>query len=99
MPALVTVTLALALGSESGARPASAGSCVPAWRVVESPRVGSGQLNSVAARSPDDAWAVGYLNNGAESPLIEHWNGSRWAVMRGPARLGPLAERGCPLTD
>jgi hypothetical protein len=42
--------------------------------VVRSPITG-GDLNSVAATSARNAWAVG--GDGSRA-IIEHWNGSRW---------------------
>ena len=38
------------------------------------------RLNSVAAVSASDAWAVGY---GGKTPLIEHWDGSAWSIVTG----------------
>jgi hypothetical protein len=35
-----------------------------------------GTLNELAARGPDDVWAVGSTNDGG--PLIEHWDGHAW---------------------
>jgi hypothetical protein len=50
------------------------------WRTVAVPP-GMGKnsrLNSVAALSPSNAWAVG----DGTTPVILHWNGHRWAQMR-----------------
>jgi hypothetical protein len=44
------------------------------WVVQHLP-LRSGQLNGVAASSPDDAWAVGFSG---ERPLILHWDGKSW---------------------
>jgi len=42
-------------------------------------------LLSVAVLSSCDAWAVGFQSSGgASSTLIEHWNGSAWAVVSSP---------------
>jgi hypothetical protein len=52
-----------------------------AWAQVPSPSAGliSG-LNSVAAQSPNDAWAVGgvFPAAGPETTLILHWDGTSW---------------------
>lgn len=56
------------------------------------PRVfaGSDNLLAVAASGPADAWAVGgYFITGTsgetELPLIEHWNGRKWRLVKSPA--------------
>lgn len=58
------------------------------FRVVASPTPGTSgaELDAVVALSPTDAWAVG----NRESPLAEHWNGTRWTVtpIPGAPRLG-----------
>src|SRR5262249_46482026 len=44
-------------------------------------------LSSVSVLSPCDAWAVGFdlnLGGGAFQTLIEHWNGSSWALADSP---------------
>jgi hypothetical protein len=42
-------------------------------------------LNSVAATSATNAWAVGsYRNAGVDEPLIERWNGHIWKVVPSP---------------
>src|SRR5215469_16185040 len=38
-----------------------------------------GWLNSVAAVSASDVWAVGISGVGAGGGLISHWNGKRWS--------------------
>jgi hypothetical protein len=51
------------------------------WTKVASPFFGpASALNSVAALSPTDAWAVGGLSpaNGPATTLILHWNGTAW---------------------
>lgn len=55
------------------------------WSVVSSPNAGSSNntLNAVAAISADNVWAVGWYldSNNAMLTLIEHWNGSVWALV------------------
>src|SRR5205085_11202076 len=67
-----------------GAAPAD---CVPgaAWETVAAPDGGSyaNNLYGVTALTANDAWAVGeqYSSSyGSYVPMIEHWNGSTWAV-------------------
>lgn len=60
-----------------------------AWSVVASPKapLDSSTLSGVAAISPTDAWAVGvvYSNSTNEQQtLIEHWNGTSWAIVKSP---------------
>lgn len=64
-----------------------------AWTTVPSPNTkGDNELNAVAASSPDDVWAVGSAHaDGAferTTPLIEHWNGTRWSIVPIPDTLG-----------
>jgi hypothetical protein len=61
------------------------------WQKVPSPNLGSppnGQLESVVALSPSNAWAVGwYSENAGTGPprqLILHWDGAQWASVAGP---------------
>jgi hypothetical protein len=55
------------------------------WTRVATPDpAGGGEFNAVAATSAANAWAVGLVGPGpgvpaATTPLIEHWNGQRWA--------------------
>jgi hypothetical protein len=64
------------------------------WAITRSPNAGPGDnaLESVAAISARDAWAVGYRDaGGAYRSLVEHWDGDRWTVVRLP-RLGGLSD-------
>jgi hypothetical protein len=62
-----------------------------AWTVVPSPSADLGQqLNEVSGSSATDVWAVGWHQSWTgqhgeitNAPLIQHWNGSRWSVVRG----------------
>jgi hypothetical protein len=58
------------------------------WKIVPSANAGrpiNGGLFGVAAVSARDAWAVGSYDTGpADLTLVEHWNGSRWAVVPSP---------------
>lgn len=55
------------------------------WVVVHSPSRGSSSLNSVAATSARNAWAVGSYDTGSGSrTLIEHWNGTTWRIVPSP---------------
>src|SRR3954453_16971703 len=55
-----------------------------AWSVVPSPNPSSGNntLNSVAAISANDAWAVGSSSGG---PIALHWDGSTWSSAAVPS--------------
>ncbi len=58
------------------------------WSIVTSPNptAGGDYLNSVAAISANNVWAVGEYfdqNASSESTLIEHWNGTSWKVISG----------------
>src|SRR5579859_3924011 len=63
------------------------------WSLVTSPGPGeSGGLSGVSAISANDVWAVGYTSvlqrtaggksNTVWKPLIEHWNGRSWSVVK-----------------
>jgi hypothetical protein len=53
--------------------------------------VGAGHstdFQAVAARSPRDAWAVGYYSVASTPvPLLLHWDGTSWAIVSLPAAL------------
>jgi len=60
-----------------------------AWRAVSSPNVPHRFWNAllgVAAVSSKDVWAVGYWetaqSGGPTGPLVEHWNGKTWSIVR-----------------
>jgi hypothetical protein len=48
-----------------------------------------GELESVSADSPSDAWAVGLTGNGQQNPgtLMLHWDGRTWTRVISPAVL------------
>ncbi len=58
------------------------------WSVVKNPRTPStpASLNSIAAVSGNDIWAVGSYEGveGSNRTLIEHWNGSGWSIVNSP---------------
>lgn len=58
---------------------------------TRSPSPGTGFLESVAATSPADAWAVGWDFDG--NPVVLHYNGTDWAraPVRGPGALYDVA--------
>jgi hypothetical protein len=60
------------------------------WQVTPSAPIVSGtdaRVVAVAATSATDVWAVGQLGNtpAVDHGLIEHWNGSAWSRVSGPA--------------
>src|SRR5438270_2029564 len=65
------------------------------WNVVPSPAVRRGMLVDVAAVSATSVWAVGWIDTSASTanrppkPLVEYWNGRRWAVVPTPASTWP----------
>jgi hypothetical protein len=60
------------------------------WRTTPMPHaVGVAELHSVVSVAAGDAWAVGSRSGQSEQfsvthALIEHWDGTRWAVMSQP---------------
>lgn len=91
--AVVFLALAgVAAAAEKGSSVAQP-SCVR-WKFVPSPRLISGEsgwniLNAVAARSPNDVWAVGwhesedrYSND--ELNYAQHWDGRAWSIVPTP---------------
>ena len=58
------------------------------WTVstLPAPSGGTWQLSSVSADSPSDVWAAGYVKgaNGAQHPIVEHFNGTSWSVTQAP---------------
>lgn len=60
------------------------------WSIVSSPNAGDDQgLFGISCPSATDCWAVGgYVIEGSGVPqrtLIEHWNGTAWAVVASPS--------------
>ncbi len=58
------------------------------WSAIPSPNSSSTSngLNSVAAISANDVWAVGSSGiSSRASPLVEHWDGVAWRVVATPA--------------
>jgi hypothetical protein len=66
------------------------------WKLVATPNVGEGtnKLNAVLALAPNDVWAVGFSTpvappkKAATQTLIEHFDGTSWAVVPSP-NVGP----------
>ena len=62
------------------------------WSVVGTPDTRGSSANlvqSVSVVSASDVWAAGYTTGPAgEQPLIEHWDGTSWSVIPGPAISG-----------
>ena len=56
-----------------------------AWSIVPSPNANAtedNELYGVTCLSASDCWAVGEYSNGtADQTLVEHWNGSSWAIV------------------
>jgi alpha-tubulin suppressor-like RCC1 family protein len=71
-----------------------------AWSLVTLPNAGGegSQLQSVAALSAGDVWAVGHTqeSDGAILTLGEHFNGTAWSIAPtpDPGELGPLVDNG-----
>ena len=66
------------------------------WKSAATPNVGEGtnKLNAVLALAPNDVWAVGFSTpvappkQAATQTLIEHFDGTSWAVVPSP-NVGP----------
>jgi hypothetical protein len=66
------------------------------WHLANAPSPSNGGgLNSVTGSGPNDIWAVGFRGPEGWSPefgtLIEHWNGSRWSIVRSPGAKSALS--------
>ncbi|HEY3210151.1 MAG TPA: hypothetical protein VGL18_10235 [Actinomycetota bacterium] len=64
------------------------------WSVIPSPNVPFKLANAVgglAASGPADVWAVGSWegDDTGRTTLIEHWDGSGWAIVESPNRIDP----------
>ncbi len=64
-----------------------------AWTLVDVAQVGikGTELSAVSATGPNDAWAVGYYDDGRPSvrhQLVEHWDGSSWQQVPIPSGTG-----------
>jgi hypothetical protein len=85
--------LMLALVTVAGA-PAGRAESEPAWPLVPSPNVGSGEnrLLGVTALSRRDAWAVGEFgdstSNQPPKTLTQHWDGATWTIVPSPNAVG-----------
>lgn len=59
------------------------------WQIVQSPNPGTryNTLSGVTAISATNVWAVGYFvnDNQVTQTLTEHWNGTRWSVVKSPS--------------
>jgi hypothetical protein len=67
--------------------------CTPAWTIVPSPNVGSGDngFADIDVLAADNAWAVGSsASAGARSTLIQQWNGSSWSIVPSPNGDEPI---------
>src|SRR5688572_25055460 len=78
--------LALAV---AGAGEGSGGRCQFTWAgsAVQPPAWWGGELIAVTATGPDDAWAVGHERDTLTTaiPLREHWDGTSFTLVPGPA--------------
>src|SRR5207249_4320959 len=61
------------------------------WNTVSnmSPIPVDGRFTDVAALSPTDAWAVGYVDEASGQGLALHWNGRDWKGVELPNYSGP----------
>ncbi len=58
----------------------------PYWRLDAAPQAGSAStFNAMKALNATDVWAAGsYVQNGANRPFVDHWNGVTWARLVAP---------------
>jgi hypothetical protein len=86
---MLAATASASVNRTSAAKP----SCVR-WKFVPSPLLIGGDngwniLNAVAARSPNDVWAVGWhdsedQNSSDELTYAQHWDGTAWSIVPTP---------------
>jgi hypothetical protein len=81
------------MGAAVSAQPPAAAVCT-GWTAALTPSLNGSQtvLESVSADSPRDAWAAGVTRGSrGTTPVIEHWNGAKWAVSPSPKLLNEEA--------
>jgi hypothetical protein len=68
------------------------------WQPAPSPAVRGGQLDAISCASPDACWATGgtQAHSGVTGDLIEHWNGSAWAIVTSVAGGLQPQQFSCP---
>ncbi len=82
---------ALGASSPAVAVPGGGGEARAAGAATAGPTVSlpvPGNLNKVAARSADNAWAVGQTSSDSadsDRPILAHWNGRIWRTVSSPA--------------
>jgi hypothetical protein len=93
LTAFVLIAAAIAVpisrnGNHSHAAPLSS---QDSWQVVANPNQNnhnSFNLNSIAAVSANDVWAVGQSYPGSPQTLVMHWDGSSWTTVSSPNPTG-----------
>src|SRR5215467_14305040 len=82
--AAILAASGLAVAAAIGPMPASGST---GWQVFATIAPGNEEVqpNAVTAIAPDDAWAVGPA--GANSDIVEQWNGAGWQQVAVPARV------------
>ena len=59
------------------------------WKIVPNPganpRFYDANLLGITAVSANDIWAVGQSTTSIEHSMIEHWDGTKWSLVRSPA--------------
>lgn len=96
---LAGVAASLSVVAPAAAEPVPAAEALaglPAWGSERVPQVGSGpsELTAVSALGPADVWAVGHAGttdfDADAEPLVQRWDGKRWAVVRTPKLPGAV---------
>jgi hypothetical protein len=82
---------ATAMPAPPSATPTPAATCPSGWTTVSPPIAGtSSGLNSIAALSATDIWAVGTYSDGPTTSytLAAHWTGAEWTIVPSPNVAG-----------
>jgi hypothetical protein len=89
-PAMLAALIATALlPLLRGTTPLAIAASCGKWQIISSPNTSLqwNQLNSVAAISATDVWAVGRSSpdgGNNNQTLTEHWNGNQWTIVASP---------------
>jgi hypothetical protein len=88
--AAALASVSVVVGAAASA-PAHTARCV-SWKRVPSPAVGDWwqNLSAVSARSPSDAWAVGWYTSTPQTlTYSQHWDGRQWTAVPMPNPTEP----------